>query len=96
MLSTRERELISNFISSAQLILADGKARKPRHIQKQRQQVNHYTEEQKQYCRDYYKKNRERYNEYMRQYCKKQKECGELVHKLTRGRRNMPEVADLL
>ena len=30
------------------------------------------------------------------QYVKMQEECGELVHELTRGRRNMPEVADLL
>ena len=30
------------------------------------------------------------------QYVQMQEECGELVHKLTRGRRNMQEVADLL
>ena len=30
------------------------------------------------------------------QYVKMQEECGELAHELTRGRRNMQEVADLL
>lgn len=61
MLNSKDRMLLDNFIATVKLASADSKKiRKPKRIQSQKPATNHYTEEQKQYCRDYYQKNKKK------------------------------------
>ena len=60
MLSTKDRMLLDGLIANLQLASTDCRRHKRKTIQKQTKEITPYSEEKKQWCRDYYQKNKKR------------------------------------
>lgn len=60
MLNTKERMMLNGLIANLSLASADCRTSRRKTIQKQKKEHTPYTEEQKQYCRDYYQKNKKK------------------------------------
>ena len=59
-LNTKERMQLNNLIANLSLASADCRTNRRKTIHKQKKEHTPYTEEQKQYCREYYQKNKKK------------------------------------